>query len=376
MRSTIAHLTKSKAALAVMVAAVLMAVAATGAGYAAMSKTVNLSVDGQSEEVRVLGSTVRDVLESQDISVGERDVVAPGLDSPVTDGTSVAVKYARPLDVSVDGDEHRYWVTATDVSSALEQIGLGFGDAELSASRGASIGRDGLDLEVVTPKKLTVKIGGDKAKKKTLTALTVSQALDELGVKVSDLDKVKPGLGATLEDGDKIVFTDVRKVTKRVTESVDFDTVEREDSSLYSGESKTIRAGKDGSRKVLYKITFVNGEVAKRKALEVTVLRQPVDAIMRVGTQARVAAANFAGGNTVWDRLAQCESGGNWAINTGNGYYGGLQFNLGTWRSYGGTGYPHQNSRETQIAIATKVRDASGGYGAWPGCASSLGLPQ
>jgi len=376
VRSTIAHLTKSKAALAVMVAAVLMAVAATGAGYAAMSKTVNLSVDGQSEEVRVLGSTVRDVLESQDISVGERDVVAPGLDSPVTDGTSVAVKYARPLDVSVDGDEHRYWVTATDVSSALEQIGLGFGDAELSASRGASIGRDGLDLEVVTPKKLTVKIGGDKAKKKTLTALTVSQALDELGVKVSDLDKVKPGLGATLEDGDKIVFTDVRKVTKRVTESVDFDTVEREDSSLYSGESKTIRAGKDGSRKVLYKITFVNGEVAKRTALEVTVLPQPVDAIMRVGTQARVAAANFAGGNTVWDRLAQCESGGNWAINTGNGYYGGLQFNLGTWRSYGGTGYPHQNSRETQIAIATKVRDASGGYGAWPACSQSMGLPQ
>ena len=374
MRSTIAHLTKSKAALAVMVAAVLMAVAATGAGYAAMSKTVNLSVDGQSEEVRVLGSTVRDVLESQDISVGERDVVAPGLDSPVTDGTSVAVKFARPLDVSVDGDEHRYWVTATDVSSALEQIGLGFGNAELSASRGASIGRDGLDLDVVTPKKLTVKIGGDKAKKKTLTALTVSQALEELGVKPSDLDKVEPGLGATLEDGDKIVFTDVRKVTKRVTESVDFDTIEREDSDLYSGESKTIRAGQDGSRKVLYKITFVNGEVAKRKALEVTVLRQPVDAIMRVGTQARVAA--FATGNTVWDRLAQCESGGNWAINTGNGYYGGLQFNLSTWRSYGGSGYPHQNSRETQIAIATKVRDASGGYGAWPGCASSLGLPQ
>jgi uncharacterized protein YabE (DUF348 family) len=359
-----------------MVAAVLMAVAATGAGYAAMSKTVNLSVDGKSEEVRVLGSTVRDVLESQDISVGERDVVAPGLDSPVSDGTSVAVKFARPLDVSVDGDEHRYWVTATDVSSALEQIGLGFGDAELSASRGASIGRDGLDLDVVTPKKLAVKIGGDKLKKQNVTALTVAQALDELGVKVSKQDKVKPGLGATLEDGDKIVFTDVRKVTKRVTESVAFDTVEREDSSMYSGQSQTIRPGENGSRKVLYKITFVNGEVANRKALEVIVLQDPVDAIMRVGTKERVAAANFAGGNTVWDQLAQCESGGNWAINTGNGYYGGLQFNLSTWRSYGGTGYPHQNSRETQIAIATKVRDASGGYGAWPGCASSLGLPQ
>ena len=376
MRRTIAHLTKSRAALATTAGAVLVSVLATGAGYAAMSKTVTLSVDGKSEEVRVLGSTVRDVLESQDLSVGERDVVAPGLDSKVSDGTSVAIKYARPLDVSVDGDEKRYWVTATDVTSALEQIGLGFSKADLSVSRGAYIGREGLDLDVVTPKKLTVKIGGDKAKKQTITALTVAQALDDLGVKVSKLDKVRPGLGATLEEGDKIVFTDVRKVTKNVTESVAFDTVEREVASMYSDESETVRAGKDGSRKVLYKITFVNGEVAKRKALKVTVLSAPVDSIVRVGTKERVTASNFASGSTVWDQLANCESGGNWAINTGNGYYGGLQFNLSTWQSYGGTGYPHENSRETQIAVASRLRDANGGYGAWPHCSQQLGLPQ
>ena len=72
------------------------------------------------------------------------------------------------------------------------------------------------------------------------------------------------------------------------------------------------------------------------------VLDKPVAAIVKVGTR-EVATTNFAGGNTVWDRLAQCESGGNWAINTGNGYYGGLQFSLGTWRAYGGTGLPSQH---------------------------------
>ena len=76
-----------------------------------------------------------------------------------------------------------------------------------------------------------------------------------------------------------------------------------------------------------------------------------------------------------WSGVAQCESGGNWHINTGNGYYGGLQFNLGTWQAYGGSGYPHQNSREAQIAVAERVRAATGGYGSWPGCAASLGLP-
>ena len=78
---------------------------------------------------------------------------------------------------------------------------------------------------------------------------------------------------------------------------------------------------------------------------------------------------------TAWDRVASCEAGGNWHINTGNGYYGGLQFSLGTWHGYGGTGLPSQHSREEQIRIAIKLRNASGGYGAWPGCAASLGLP-
>ena len=56
-----------------------------------------------------------------------------------------------------------------------------------------------------------------------------------------------------------------------------------------------------------------------------------------------------------WDRLARCESGGNWAINTGNGYYGGLQFSLSSWRAVGGQGYPHESSRETQIEMGQRL---------------------
>ncbi len=77
--------------------------------------------------------------------------------------------------------------------------------------------------------------------------------------------------------------------------------------------------------------------------------------------------------NQVWDRLAQCEAGGNWSINTGNGYYGGLQFSLGSWQAVGGTGYPHQNSRAEQILRAEKLL-AIQGWGAWPACSLKLGL--
>ena len=74
-----------------------------------------------------------------------------------------------------------------------------------------------------------------------------------------------------------------------------------------------------------------------------------------------------------WDRMAQCESNGNWSINTGNGYYGGLQFALGSWRAVGGTGYPHHATRDEQIYRADKLWLIQG-WGAWPGCSRKLGL--
>jgi resuscitation-promoting factor RpfB len=97
---------------------------------------------------------------------------------------------------------------------------------------------------------------------------------------------------------------------------------------------------------------------------------------VRTAAPAASAAAPPVSGAAVWDRLAQCESGGNWAINTGNGYYGGLQFGLGTWAGYGGTAYasrPDLASREEQIAVAERLR-AARGYAPWPACAAKLGL--
>ncbi len=76
---------------------------------------------------------------------------------------------------------------------------------------------------------------------------------------------------------------------------------------------------------------------------------------------------------SVWDRLAVCESGGNWSINTGNGYYGGLQFSLSSWRAVGGGGYPHQASKSEQIARAEMLL-AKQGWGAWPACTAKMGL--
>ena len=135
-----------------------------------------------------------------------------------------------------------------------------------------------------------------------------------------------------------------------------------------------------------YQVVTQGGVEVSREAVSSVVLTPRIDEVVLVGT-ARTGTASGSGGSagttattttavddgSVWWRLAQCESGGNPAINTGNGFYGAFQFTLPTWQAMGGTGYPHEHSYETQLAMAQQLQ-ARSGWGQWPGCAAKLGL--
>lgn len=107
------------------------------------------------------------------------------------------------------------------------------------------------------------------------------------------------------------------------------------------------------------------------KAVQSRVGQTPVTAAPRPTPPLPPASSVVDG--SVWDRIAQCESGGNWSISTGNGFYGGLQFTLSSWHGVGGSGYPNQASREEQIYRGTLLQ-ARQGWGAWPGCTAKLGI--
>lgn len=100
-------------------------------------------------------------------------------------------------------------------------------------------------------------------------------------------------------------------------------------------------------------------------------------AVLAIGGAAAASLAATPAANAApleaWDALAQCESGGNWAINTGNGYYGGLQFSLSSWAAAGGTGNPAAASKAEQIRVAENLLQMQG-WGAWPSCAAKLNL--
>lgn len=375
LRGVVQKLTESRVALVATIVGVLLAVSTVTYGYTSLSTEVTLAVDGKERTVSTFGDTVQDVLDAEGIELASRDLVQPGPDEQIEGGDRISVRFSRPVELTVDGETSTHWVTATDVQGALTQIGVLYADSRLSTSRGADIDRGGAEIEVITPKKLVFKLAGRKAVTRTVPALTVEDALAEVGVELDEFDKVRPARTVDVEDGDRIVFTDIEQRKRSIDdEVVPAPVKEVEDDSMFEGERKVVTEGADGIRDVTYRVIVRNGDVVKRIVLTQDVTKAPRTEVVHVGT--KTAAANFAGGNTVWDRLAQCESGGNWAINTGNGYYGGLQFSLSTWRAWGGSGYPHQASRETQIAVATKMRDASGGYGAWPHCSSVLGLPR
>jgi resuscitation-promoting factor RpfB len=357
-------------------AVVVLSLVAGAVGFAHFDKSVTLSVDGKTSAARMFGSTVGDVLNDQGIKLDSHDLVAPAVSTPLQKDQKIAVRYGRLLTVTVDGKTKEFWTTSTTVSGALSELGIRADSAKLSVSRSQPLGRLGLVMSVTTPKNVTVSVDG-KTLKATTTSATVADLLSELKVTVGAKDRVIPAMTTPLTaNGLNVVVGRVTQKTVTTTETIAFGTQQRNDATLYSGTTNTLTAGKAGSRIVNHLQTWVNGKLESDKIASSHVVTAPVAAVVAVGTKSRpvqsapapaAGPVTSGGGSSVngamWDRIAQCESGGNWAINTGNGYYGGLQFDSQTWLGNGGGAFaPRADlaSRTQQIAIANKVYAARG----------------
>ena len=361
-------------------AAVVTSLIAGAVGVSHFDKAVTLSVDGKASTVHAFGSTVGDVLEKQDIAIREHDVVVPAPGTQLADGQKIVVRYGRKLTVTIDGRTQDYWTTATTVAAALQELGIRADSAKLSASRSMALGRQGLVLSVTTPKDVVVRADG-KNRTVTSTGATVADVLSELKITKDADDRVNPAPTTAVTAGLKIAVLRVSATQVKATEAVAAPVTRQKDSSLYVGQTKTLKAGSAGAKIVTYKIVKVDGKVESKKAIATQVTQAPVAALVAVGTKARASTPAPSAGNTsgaginlsnaaMWDRIAQCESGGNWSINTGNGYYGGLQFDIRTWLGAGGGDFASRAdlaSRAEQITVANRVY-ADRGLSPW-GCA-------
>jgi uncharacterized protein YabE (DUF348 family) len=362
-----------------------VALVAVGAlSMAQYDKAVSLSLDGETSSVHVFGSTVGDLLAKHDLNVGEHDIVQPSADAALHDGDTVVVRYGRKLTVTMDGKTTDYWTTATSVDAALAELGIRADTAKLSVSRSEPLGRSGLALTITTPKNVTVNVDGG-AKTVASTGPTVADALQQLEITLGASDRVNPAPESPLTEGLAITVNRVEKKTVNETQAIAFKVTNQEDANLAKGTKKTTTAGVPGEQNVTFEEVWVDGKLESRNQTGAQVTKNPVDQVVAVGTKvtAPTAAPAPSAGNTsgaglnlanaaMWDRIAQCESGGNWHINTGNGYYGGLQFAQSTWLANGGADFAARAdlaSREQQITVANRLY-AKSGLAPW-GCAGA-----
>ena len=411
-------------------AATVCVVAVGGGGTAfAMSNEAQITAYGEESAVRVFSQpTVGDLLAAQGIEVKDTDLVTPGLEELVTDGIDIQVVQRTPVTVTIDGVDQELLTTGDTVADALEEADFSAEGAKISPAPETALDDTDGQVSVVTRK--TVTFVGQYGKDTfDVTALTVGEAMEKVLGNIEDTDKADVPRDELLEDGETYTVKRIREKERTETEEIPFETKTVEDDSLIEGTTETTTEGKVGETEKVYTDKVVDGEVTKSELVSEKVVSEPVTEVVAKGTKpapepepeveeeepaapkaekresdtksnrsserssteeseesegseesddsgSTGASAPAAPSGGVWDRLAQCESGGNWSINTGNGFSGGLQFTKSTWLGYGGGKYApvaHQATREQQIDIAKKVQ-AGQGWGAWPSCTSQLGI--
>jgi uncharacterized protein YabE (DUF348 family) len=368
----------------------------------ATSRTIDLKIDGRDQQISTTAKNVHDALAAAGVSVDSHDLVAPDLGSAIDNGSTIVVRRGHLLHLTVNGKVSDVWVNAASVDEALGQLGYN-SDALVSVSRSTRL--DTLtrgattNLSIVSATRVVIQVD-----RKTLTvtsaARTVGDALGHAMVFVGPSDRLSAPRASLVRDGQVIKVQRVRYGSSVVSVQVAYHRLTRSDPSSYVGQSHLVTSGRPGLKRVTYRLTYLDGKLAGKVPVRTTLVSAPVNQLVRVGTKHRpvqrpvirapkpapvyrqpapsprtthpVPPPSSNGLN--WDAVAACESGGNWHINTGNGFYGGLQFDAGTWLANGGGAYaPRADlaSREAQIAVATRLYNARGAS-PWPVCGQRL----
>ena len=322
--------------------------------------------------VSTMKSRVIDVVRDNGFAVGDHDDLYPAANQPVHQSDTIVLRRGRPLQVSVDGQRSRQvWTTALTVEDALKQLSMSDA-APAAASRASRLPLAGMALPVVSAKNVHINDGG-VASDRRLAALNVGLLLAAADAPLEQDDKVVPPASTPVTEGMQIAVTRIR--TEKVTARMPLppSTHRIQDPAMNMSRHVIEDPGTPGTQNVTFAVSVVNGVETGRRLVAHDIVTPARPSVLRIGAKPGTVVPPVRNGAT-WDALAACESGGNWAINTGNGFYGGVQFKQSTWERHGGLRYaPRADlaTREEQLAIAEVTR-ARQGWGAWPVCSARV----
>lgn len=345
---------------------VLSAVLTAGYAWVSLDKTVQVEIDGRPRAIRTYAGTVGDVLDQLDVEPGAHDLVAPKPEVPVKDGSRIVVRRGRQLTLTLNGKTRTVWVTALTVSEALDQLAIrNAHGAFTSASRSRDIPLGGIALEVRTPGRVTILADG-KAHQVITTRATLKQVLADAHVRLAKTDKLSKPLTTLPKDGLVVRVTRVRAGKETENVAIGFATVRKADASMWLGETRVATHGVPGVRVRTWRLRYTDKKLTARWLVSSKVVRKPVTQVVYYGTKRRTVD------DLNWYALARCESGNNPRAIGGGGLYRGLyQFRISTWQSVGGSGDPIDASVSEQTYRA-KLLYLRAGRGQWPYCGRFL----
>ncbi|MFY9191060.1 MAG: transglycosylase family protein [Lawsonella sp.] len=373
----------------------LVAIIATASVSHVAHHSVNAVVDGEKITFGTFTQTVEGALHDLGKEIEPGDLVIPAPDTKLDKSTEIVFQEQRSFNLKVINPPKKritkleaaakknpklkvekvasnvvmvkLKTTNYVIDEALKEI-PGLEDYGVKADPESTIPIEGMTTEAIAPRLINLRDFGKKNARIWVGAFTVREALAKLGTPLRDTDKVTPDPDTPLKHKMKIKVVRQGDMIKSRPLTLKPGEKRIDDPSKLEGLRTVIKKGVPGKATIKERIIFdKRGKVVKREVLEKDILYRAKPATVKVGTKPISA---------VWQQLAQCESGGNWSINTGNGYYGGLQFSQGTWEAHGGREFaPRADlaSPGEQITVAERVR-ATQGWGAWPACTASMGL--
>ncbi|MBM7555170.1 G5 and 3D domain-containing protein [Thalassobacillus pellis] len=304
----------SKRALALTVISTIALIALLGVlTHEATKAEVTVTGNGETTQIRTHVDTVGELMKSLDIEISQHDTLSHPETAQLENGMEIKYFIASPVEVVIDGVHKDYHTTKKSVGSFFKEQKLSFKKQdEISHKMDAPI-KAGMKIEIATALQVTINDGG-KEKKVWTTAENVEELLKEQGIKLNELDELKPGKTKELTAKTHVTITRVEKVTDVVEEPTDFSVVTKKDSSLPKGEKRVVSEGEEGLVTKKYEITMKNGEEVSRKLIEEKTEKDSEKKIVAIGTKEPekerkiVAVSNTSGGTSNNDAPSRGES--------------------------------------------------------------------
>ncbi|MGI8667464.1 MAG: ubiquitin-like domain-containing protein [Jatrophihabitans sp.] len=264
------------------------------AGWVNHGKSVDLRIDGQDRQIHTRAGDVQGVLAAAHVSVGEHDLVAPDLQSPVRNGAQIVIDRGHLLHLSVNGVARDVWVNADSVDEALAQLGYSAQNL-VSVSRSKRLDDGVTDVSISSPKRLSFKIAG-KLVPVVSAGPTVYQAISDGGIFLAPNDRLSVSGASAIRDNEVITIQRITYGSDARQVVVPYSTLKQDDPNSYVGTDSVVAAGKNGLSKITYQLVYVDGTLSGRVPVQTTVLSPAVPQRTKVGTKSVPVGAAIPAG--------------------------------------------------------------------------------